>query len=177
MRQTIATALMIVVAFSLPIESSAKGPAVNLLVKDANGVTIGQVIGMETVGWPYVLTKEGYRTFFRLGNGQVSLVPDDGVFFESTNCEGQAYVNRGMFLGTVFSPTPQFGQVYDAGGPLYTPHDAQKVTVDIYSVLRDSNVGCESFVALDAQGYPAYPNDPDITGIKNIAYPTRMLIE
>jgi len=25
--------------------------------------------------------------------------------------------------------------------------------------------------------YPAYPNDPNITGIQNTAYPTRMLIE
>ena len=68
--------------------------------------------------------------------------------------------------------------VYAAGAVLYTPHDAQRTTIDIKSTLNDSNTGCEAFVLDAAQRrIPAYPNDPNITGIENTAYPTNLLIE
>ena len=108
MKQTIFTIAMIVAVLSLPMEASAKGNSFGkaVLLKDANGVKIGRVIGMEDVSWPYVLTREGYRTLFRIGSGKVTLFPDDGVGFAETNCMGMAYVSRGVSLGAVFLPTP-----------------------------------------------------------------------
>jgi len=181
MKRKFITTAMLFAALCLSIETSAKGPpGKTVLLKDANGVTIGRVIGMETVGWPYVLTQEGYRTFFRSGNGKVSLVPDDGVYYKTADCTGNAYVSRGMYLGTVFSPTPQLDQVYGEGAPyppLYIPHEEPKVTDDVFSVLTID--GCELLDPPEygANGYPAYPNDPAVTGIQNTAYPTRLLIE
>ena len=179
MKQKIITVVMIIAALLLPMGSSAKGPAVNVVLKDANGVTVGSVIGMETIGWPYVLTDQGYRTFFRIGKGMVTLFPDEGVGFAEAGCKGMAYVGRGMFLGAVFLPTPDFNGFYGSGALLYTPSDALREMVNIKSKRHSDGAVCEEFGidGVDAELYPAYLNDPSITGIENTVYPERMLIE
>lgn len=175
MKQKIFTVAMVIIALALPLEIGAKGkPTSDILLKDANGVEIGRVIGMETIGWPYVLTDQGYRTFFRMSPGRVFL--NSQVYYESTDCTGVAYQSRGRYIGAVFLPTVRDDLAYDAGVLLYSPNGAQAVTVDINSTL-DSNLNCVSFVYPNYFGIPAYPNDPNITGIMNTAYPTRLLIE
>lgn len=63
MKQKIFTTAIVIAALLLPLEINAKGkPASVVLLKDANGVEIGRVIGMEHVSNPYVLTNQGYRT-------------------------------------------------------------------------------------------------------------------
>lgn len=180
MKQKIITAVLIIAALSLSMATSAKGPPARAVqLKDANEVTIGRVIGMETIGWPYVLTDEGYRTFFRMGMGMVTLFPDDGVFFASTGCMGMAYVRRGMFVGAVFLPTPDHNGFYGGGGTLlYIPNNAQRETVNIKSKLRSDSV-CQDYGddGLDTELYSAYLNDPYVTGIENTVYPYTMLIE
>lgn len=149
---------------------SAAAPQV--LLKDANGVYIGRVIGMASVSSPYVLTDQGYRTQFRIEKGMI--YSKRSVFYESTDCTGDGYVDIGS-PGTVFSPTSQDDLAYTAGAILYSPKDAQGVIIDTNSALSD-NLDCVTSIS-NTEGYPAYQNDPNITGIQSTAYPTRMLIE
>ena len=175
MKLKLCMALMIILGFSLPLGINAKGkPAGTVLLKDANGVEIGRVIGMESVSWPYVLTDQGYRTLFILAFGRVHI--NTAVYFESTNCTGTAYVPSAKYLGAVFSATPQYDIAYALGGLMYSPSDAQSATVDINTTL-DSNLECVPYVYPGYTGYPAYLNNPDITGINNTIYPARLLIE
>jgi len=127
---------------------------------------------METVSWPYVITAQGYRTLFRAGTGMI--FNDAPVYFESMDCTGDAYVGV-RSVGTVFLPTSQDTLAYAAGAIAYVPHDAQSKTINTNSTL-DSELNCVPFVTT-REAYPAYPNDPDITGIQNTVYPTLMVIE
>ena len=175
MKQKIFMALMIIAALLLliPMGLSAKGkPESSVLLKDANGEAIGRVIGMETVSWPYVMTDQGYRTLFRVGTGMIYNYTD--VYYESANCTGDAYVSK-RYPGTVFLPTIQDSLAYSMGTILYSPNDAKGAIVYINSVLGD-DLNCLPYV-IEHEFYPAYPNDPNITGIKNDIYTTRMLIE
>jgi hypothetical protein len=181
MKRILITAAIIFASLSLPFNASSKGPpGKTVILKDANGVTVGRVIGMEAASWPYVLTDEGYRTYFKIGNGMVQVVAEDGIYYD-TSCDvggGNAYLNRKKLLGTVFSPISDINSVYATSGLslMYSPIDAQLVTVDIYS-WRVVDGTCVNITEIGAQGFPAYPNDPNITGIANTAYPNRMLIE
>ena len=173
MKQKIFMLAMIIAALSLPLEINAKGkPASVVLLKDANGVEIGRVIGMGTVSWPYVLTDQGYRTLFRVGTGMI--FNEAPVFYESIDCTGDAYVGK-RSPGTVFMPTPQDSLAYTMGALLYSPNDAQGVIINTNSTL-DFGLNCIPSVS-ERELFPAYPNDPNITGIQNTAYPTRMVVE
>ena len=175
MKKRILAALMTSAALLLSMGIHAKGPPPRaVLLKDAEGIAIGRVIGMETSGWPYVLTDQGYRTLFRLATGRVYLYSP--VFYQSTDCTGVAYVRSGRYLGTVFSPTSDDELAYAGDALLYSPSDAQLVSININSTL-DESLGCQAFVLTDSEGYPSYQNDPGVTGINNTAYPARLLIE
>ena len=156
----------------VPMGASAQGkPARAILLKDANGIEIGRVIGMGSVSWPYVLTSQGYRALFRLGTGMI--YAEAPLYYESVDCTGQAYTG-GRSPGTVFMPSLDDSANYIAGAIFYSPNDAQADTVSLNSRLADG-------VCLDnietREVYPAYPNDPEITGIENTVYPARMRIE
>ena len=175
MKQKIFMVAMIIAALSLPLEINAKGkPASVVLLKDANGVEIGRVIGMGTVSWPYVLTNQGYRTLFRVGTGMIYGETPTPVFYESTDCTGDAYVGK-RYPGTVFTPGQLDFMPYAAGALLYSPNDAQSVIINTNSTF-DSDFSCIPLVSV-REVYPAYPNEPNITGIQNTAYPARMVIE
>jgi hypothetical protein len=180
MNQTIIKVVMVVAALSLPFVTNAKGNSFGkaVLLKDANGVTIGRVIGMEAPSWPYVLTREGYRTYFKMGKGMVEVVATDGVFYDQIDCEdggGNAYLWRKQFIGTVFSPLFNLDDGYEAG-LLYSPINAERVPVNISSNL-DPDGTCTNYGPVPENYFPAYPNNPDITGIANTQYPNRMLVE
>lgn len=175
MKHKLLTIAMIIAGLTLPLEINAKGKpevADSVLLKDANGVEIGRVIGMETVGWPYVLTDQGYRTLFRVGMGMIYIQAP--VYYESTDCTGDAYVGK-RYPGAVFMPTLNDSIAYSMGAILYSPNDAQGVIINTNSTL-DIDLNCMPYVS-NREGFPAYPNDPDITGIQNTAYPERMVIE
>ena len=183
MKQKVITAVMIIVALLLPMGSGAIGPAVNVILKDANGIKVGSVIGMEAASWPYVLTREGYRTYFKMGNGMVQVVVGDvdSLYYDQSCADGggNAYLagnHRKKLIGTVFSPLNNIQSVYTAGGLLYSPINAQLVPVHFLS-KHDADGTCTDIDEPSAEGFPAYPNDPNITGIANTAYPNRMLIE
>jgi hypothetical protein len=155
------------------------------VLKDANNVYIGRVIGMLTSSFPFVLTDEGYRTSIPIARGRVQDVVD-GLFYESTNCLGPAYVGNSAggttlkILGTVFIPIYDSEAAYSAGLVLYTPSDEPGVAITANSQLEvsDPNITCNTLVSPIASTlYRAYPNDPNITGIQNTAYSTRMIIE
>ena len=64
----------------------------------------------------------------------------------------------------------------------YTPHTEPSVVIDINSELDtsdSSNITCTppypSPVSMTL--FPAYDNDPGVTGIQNTVYPVRMKIE
>jgi hypothetical protein len=173
MIRQILTIVTIVSALLVPTAISAKGkPANAILLKDANGGEIGRVIGMGTVSWPYVLTKQGYRALFRLGTGMI--YAEAPLYYESVDCTGQAYTGA-RSPGTVFLPTLDDSAAYAAGAIYYSPNDAQAATVNVNSRLIDPLACVPEVSTLEV--YPAYLNDPAITGIENTAYPTRMLIE
>jgi hypothetical protein len=177
MKQKIFTTAIVIAALLLPVESIAKGKPDKdsdnvVLLKDANGLEIGRVIGMGSVSWPYVLTDQGYRTLFRVGTGMI--YNEATVFYQSTNCTGDAYVGK-RSPGTVFMPTLQDSLAYTIGALLYSPNDAQGVIITTNSTL-DYDLNCVPYVS-ESERFPAYQNDPSITGIQNTVYPTRMVIE
>jgi len=173
MIKQIVTIATILATLFVPAALSAEGkPARAILLKDANGVDIGRVIGMGTVSWPYVLTRQGYRALFRLGTGMV--YAEAPLYYKSVDCTGQAYTGA-RSPGTVFMPTLDDTAAYASGAIYYSPNDAQVDTINVNSRLIDP-LTCVPEVSR-REVYPAYPNDPAITGIENTAYPTRMLIE
>lgn len=101
------------------------------------------------------------------------------IVYESIDCTGVAYVDHIRYLGTIFMPLVTVEAAYNAGTIFYTPHDAQLVSVNFNSVLDTSdfnNINCSPVVGT-GDVYPAYQNDPAITGIQNTAYPAPMLLE
>ena len=178
MKHKLLTIAMIIVGMTLPLQINAKGKPVSVpLLKDANGETVGRVIGMEFIHRPYVLTDQGYRTDIQIHKGQVSTYSNWTIYFESTNCTGTGYIEVPKFVGTVFIPNWPTETAYDLGMILYTPNDAQSITVNINSAYdRFDPLSCVSYVAT-GEGYPAYPNDPAITGIKSTVYSIPMVIE
>lgn len=174
MKQNIFIVTMIISLLSFPLMLGAKGKPINAaLLKDANGVYVGRVVGMEHVSKPYVLTDQGYRTIIPIPIGRV--VNEVTIYFESIDCSGTGYIEHNRHIGTVFSPTSNSELAYAIGAIYYTPNDAQLMTVNIESYF-DSDLNCLPLVGT-GEAYPAYPNNPNITGIQNTTYPTRMLIE
>ena len=144
------------------------------VLKDANGVYIGRVIGMPHVPLPYVLTDKAYRTQIKVTDGKLRL--SHTIVFESTDCSGAAYIiGGGGFVGAVFLPTTNFELAYAEGALFYSPKDAQGVSVAHNSSL-DADLNCQVDV-LTEDGWPAFPNDLSITGVMNTAYPALMKIE
>lgn len=190
MKQKIFTTAIVIAALLLPLESIAKGKPSNesdnvVLLKDASGLEIGRVIGMESVSQPYVLTDQGYRTAIALPLGMVNtkihtyLNSSVNIVYESIDCTGVAYVSHFRYLGTVYTPVVSAEVAYNAGAIFYTPHDAQLVTVNVNSMLDMSdylNINCSPAAGI-VDVYPAHSNDPSITGIQNTAYPAPMLME
>ena len=179
MKHKLLTIAMIIGGLTLPLEINAKGkPASVPLLKDANGETVGRVIGMEHVSRPYVLTGQGYRTNFSLPRGWID-VKEAWVYYDAADCEGKPYVATPKYVGTIFTPNLAMDAAYEVGKILYVPHDAQSVMVDIKSVYNtwdSENPICDPYV-VTGEGYLAYPNDPTVTGIENTVYPTPMVIE
>lgn len=182
MKNILLTIMLIAIAFCLPLEVSAKGKLVSAAqLKDAYGETVGRVIGMENVTKPFVLTEEGYRTAIPLPEGRVGLYihTTDALYYEYDNCEGPAYVVSRRYTGAVYISTRNIDLAYSRGEVLYTPQDAESVTITAKSFLDNSDFNNVNCIAISGLGevYPAYENDPIITGIENTAYPVRMVIE
>ena len=175
MKHKILIAAMTIAALLLPMEINAKGkPASVSQLKDANGVTIGRVIGMEHVSKPYVMTDQGYRTLIPMPVGRV--VEQADVYYGSEDCSAPVYIGHTRHVGTVFIPISNSELAYASGAILYSPQDAQLVTTDINRTL-DQNLECVPFLFPNAEVYPAYKNEPAVTGIENTVNPTRMIIE
>ena len=150
MKHKLLTITMIIAGLLFPLEINAKKPASVVLLKDANGVEIGRVIGMEHVSSPYVLTNQGYRTSFAIPLGMVNARLHTGfIFYESIDCAGIAYVGHFRYLGTVFMPPVTVDAAYNAGTIFYTQHDAQLESVNVNSALDTSdfqNINCSPVV-------------------------------
>ena len=146
------------------------------LLKDANGVYIGRVIGMIPASQAYVLTDQGYRTIFRMGSGQINNVRQ--LYFESADCTGDAYITTAGQLGMVFSPYSDVAITYLGEGNLfYSTSDAQPVTINTQSTINIDHSFCEPHIATDDEAYIANRNDPVVTGVQSTAYAPRMKIE
>ena len=179
MKNILLSLALIAIAFCLPLEVSAKGkPVSTAQLKDANGETVGRVIGMYHVSAPYVLTDQGYRTNIRAPVGWVGeLVPR--IYYDFEGCEGNAYVPGPRYVGTVFRLDMPFDVTYEQK-ILYIPHNTQSVTAEVKSALSwdwDSNQEICLPEVVTGEAYPVYANDPTITGIENTIYPAPMVIE
>jgi hypothetical protein len=179
MKNILLTMALIAIAFGLPLEVSAKGKPVSAAqLKDAYGETVGLVIGMYHVSGPYVLTDQGYRTNIRAPVGWIGEFAPT-IYYDAEECNGNAYVSWIGQVGTVFRLDMPVDMTYEER-ILYIPHNTQSVTVDIKSRLFwDWGINQEMCVPYleTGEGYPAYPNDPIVTGIENTVYPAPMVIE
>jgi hypothetical protein len=180
MKNILLTIVLVAIAFCFPLQVNAKGKPVSAAqLKDANGETVGRVIGMYHSSRPYVLTDQGYRTNIALPRGWV-LDYSSYIYYDLEECEGNAYVSTPRYVGTVFTPDMPVDTAYEEGLIFYIPHDTQSVTVNAKSVLfRDLYTNQQ--ICMDqeetGEGYPVNSNDPTITGIKNTIYPVPMVIE
>ena len=179
MKNILLIIMLFAIAFFLPLEVSAKGKPVSAAqLKDANGETVGRVIGMYHVSGPYVLTDQGYRTNIRAPVGWIGeFVPN--IYYDIEECDGNAFVSWIGQVGTVFRLDMPVDMTYEER-ILYIPHNTQSVTIDVKSMLF-WDWGNNQEICLPSvetgEGYPAYSNDPTITGIKNTIYPAPMVIE
>lgn len=182
MKQLITKAVLAFVALLTVLPTNAKGPPARpVLLTDANGVEIGRVIGMDSISRPYVLTDNGYRTILNLGSSAVPVMVRsvDEVFYENINCpkDEVAYIGGGN-IGSVFSPTNDIETAYAEGRLMYSPPDAQlNEGVILKSMFGDE--GCINFEEdpVTSDGFPAYRNDPGITGIENAPYEGRLILQ
>jgi hypothetical protein len=183
MKRKISKIIVVLVALLASVQTNAKGPPVRAaILTDANGVEIGRVIGMERIGSPYVLTDKGYRTLLNLGSSVVAAMVRNSseIYYENTDCpkDEVAYLADGSSVGAVFSPTSDIENAYATGRLMYSPPDAQLVEgVIAKSMFGDD--GCINFEEspVIGDGYPAYLNDPSITGIANTPYPSRLILK
>ena len=177
MKNILLTITLIAIAFCLPLEVSAKGKPVSAAqLQDANGETVGRVIGMEHINLPFILTDQGYRTSLYFG-GVIGL-RHTWFNYESTDCTGTPYVWYSK--GTVFTPDLLPDEVYELGKIYYIPYDAERVLVSIGSQLEADPFDPICRVVeppWNDEFFHADRNDPDVTGIKNTIYPAPMVIE
>lgn len=93
-------------------------------MKDASGVSVGRVIGMQGLllkHMPIILTDQGYITYTDIITGRVEY-PSSGIYYESLDCTGTAYVEPSIDpRGTVFMHGTSSEAAYAAGLILYTP--------------------------------------------------------
>jgi len=151
-----------------------------LQLKDANGVVVGRVVGTLFYSGFHVLTGSGYRTILSSSEGDVQIFTN--LYYVSSDCTGAGYALKGLLAnnmdlaGVVFevksvTPTP----------PYYIPYDEPLAVITTGSfAYYDSGSAamvCFARTTPDQAGYLVYPNDPVVTGISNIAYPARMIVE
>ena len=175
--------MLIAIPCILPLEVSAKGKVVGAAqLKDASGEPVGRVIGTYHQSCPYILTDQGYRTNTPLPRGWIGL-KEGGIAYETTDCTGTPYVSWVAYVGTVFTPNLPMDDAYELGMILYIPHSTQSVAIhvsSIYNTWADPlNPTCDLVEppVYEAEMYPAYLNDPAITGIQNTVYSIPMVIE
>ena len=156
-----------------------------VVLKDANGVQVGRVIGMSAIHRPVILTEQGYRSEINIFKGMVDSGRDIGItiVYESSNCTGPAF-RSGQGLATIGSVFIGVSGWLDAsylvGLVFYTPYDAQVQAININSRLQENGGMATCYQEpspIPSFGTPALPNDPNVTGIQNTAYPIYMRIE
>jgi len=159
--------------------SGAAESSNTVILKDADGLYVGRVIGMFNYSNTYVLTDQGYRAIMDIHSGHVQY--RGGLEFESGDCTGPAFV-EGYFLGpnpngSVFTAYSDVVVAYNAGLIVYSPHDAQANTVTINSKLT-TGLTCDTLnIPYTTERFPVFANDPSITGIQNTAYSNHMRME
>ena len=153
------------------------------VLKDANGIHVGRVIGMSRLNHPYVLTEQGYQSVINVFQGMVvNMDIGISIAYESTNCIGPAYrQGHGLAtIGTVFIGIDGAEEAYNADLIFYTPLDAQTQTINVNSqlIFDGVNITCDQLPSpVSSDAIQALPNDPNVTGIQNTAYPAYMRIE
>lgn len=163
--------IMLIAALSFPIGSSAVGPALNRVLIDADGVRIGQVIGMDNIHQSYVLTDNGYRTLLDMKTGKVRF-RGSSAYFAEADCGGQAYIVDTGYLGTVYHLDGVGGAPY---GIFHTPQDEPMETILINSAA--DSFFCFPLGPAYKDVWPAYANNPSVTGIKSEGHPALMRIK
>ena len=147
----------------------------------SNGQNIGIVIGKST---DYTALTEKYDTlsfkeyFFVVSAQSGNLLGLHTIYYSGTNCTGQAYIpvdqlqsppsprgtytkSQGEVFGARFSsdPVPAYYVAQGTESVSVTPISAAD-----FNTCSGGNFQ-HKFQQIDA--YPAFPNDPDITGVEN----------
>lgn len=100
-----------------------------------------------------------------------------GIYFSERGCQGQAYATdiplSGLAQGYVFRPRSSD----DPTTGYYVQPDSEYVDnpVEINGSAYFSS-GCRDGVSSSAAKVPVFPNDPEITGITGVAFPTPIRI-
>lgn len=155
--------------------SGGGAPAVQL--KDANGVAVGRIIGMNRNSLAHIVTDKGYRTELSIRDGRVGLMQQ--AYYKSTDCTGAAYVAKDITInyqdinGMVYVL-----HAYPLDSPLYVPFSepGEVINAESYEFMSAGSPLCRQRTQTK-DVYIGYQNDPTVTGIENTAYPARMKIE
>ena len=158
-----------------------------VILVDANSEAKFRVLGMfgDSIASPIVLTNQGFKTVIRPRDGMVywyNALIGRGLLYESSNCSGDAYAMGGAVRGAVYiAPLGRGDAAYSSGLLYYTPFNEPEVTIDANSELvfnyNDGIYECSAISTESINAYKAYPNDPNVTGIANTAYPSPMILQ
>jgi len=185
--------LIVLLAVGAFLAPTATVFAQSIPVRDANGALVGLYAGgggpdleqgpPQSFG-PYgpafrVVSQQGYMAVFGTITGRLTVGfnvlsgfysganVNQGLFFESQDCTGQAWIS----VNTPGGPATG-GFVIATLLPTYLPHYVPKTAVSQALVYRSSLTagGCSAQGPSNTVGLPAFVNDPAVTGIPNAPY-------
>lgn len=132
----------------------------NPQVKDASGNSLGALLSVQLPETWQIITSKGFITDVYL-SGNVQQITDTSIYYESIDCSGQGYIILRGLLGTIFEA--QEGNYYYA---LQGSSSVANITLDSWLVSGT----CLANHSVPTEVYPAYPNNPAVTGFE-ASYP------
>jgi len=180
--------LALLIALSLAGASAAESPA----VVDANGAILGSYIGstgprssgqaMPVTSMLDVVSSTGYlfsifqqsgdvAGSFRIPGVQAQALPAT-LFFESTDCTGQAYVDTTQSPDVVVMGGFVFNRKSAVDpGLWFSPKTSVSTEISYGSAVGPNLGNVCSAESGQRNALPVYPNDPQVTGVNSASNP------
>jgi hypothetical protein len=156
--------------------SQRAAAAPQLVVKDANGDSIGLPVGVTPQNFT-MLTEEGFiyvvdKTTGSIGQAVQNVGSDPA--WTTTDCTGISYYAAGV-VGAGQVQKDDFGSNV---GLVYAEKDAEPVTIRVESVwMNGACFTAGQFAQNQPNQLPFYPNDPSITGVDQESWPAPLRLE
>jgi hypothetical protein len=136
---------------------------------DAANVTVGRLLSMSPSTLATISNDAGYLVSVT-ATGAIH-ADYTQMYYESSDCTGQAYTNAEKFDGRVIGSEPL------SGAPItYVPIGASEVGLTYNSTSTNVVLGCNS-ISGTADVLPLYLNDPSVTGVPDAGFTGRMQIK